>query len=178
MTVRRRTATKITKCGLGGEGVGSRQARLGRVRALPERPAKSSDIVTAVKWVRETSPRTALHLVQSALTYVSTDENGPALEHVCRCLRHSLTQSGGPYREWTDEVDRRRGRSLRQRRHDRSLTQTRGPARLWDGEGPFLREAAGEERPFGARLRHARVGGRALRRRSARTPEAEGHFTG
>jgi hypothetical protein len=62
-----------------------------------------ADIVTAVKWVHETSPQTAVYLVQSALTNVSTDEDGPALEDVARCLRHSLTQASAPYGNWTPE---------------------------------------------------------------------------
>ncbi|MFH8789162.1 hypothetical protein [Streptomyces roseoverticillatus] len=63
------------------------------------------DIVTAVKWVHETSPQTSLYLVQRALTNVSTDEGGPSLEDVASCLRHSLTQSSSL--EWTpEEADR------------------------------------------------------------------------
>ncbi|MET8221495.1 hypothetical protein [Streptomyces hirsutus] len=65
------------------------------------------DIVTAVKWVHEVAPQTALYLVQSALTNVSTDEDGPVLEDVARCLRHSLTQPSSPYGEWSyEEADR------------------------------------------------------------------------
>ena len=64
------------------------------------------DIITAVKWVHETSPRTALYLVQSALTNV-VDGDGPTLEDAARCLRHSLTQGGGPHGEWApEEADR------------------------------------------------------------------------
>jgi hypothetical protein len=66
-----------------------------------------ADVVTAVKWVHETSAQTALYLVQAALTSVSTDEDGPALEDLARSLSHSLTQRGGPYGDWTpEEADR------------------------------------------------------------------------
>ncbi len=58
------------------------------------------DIVAAVKWVYETSPQVALYLVRSALTNVSTDEDGPALEDAAHCLRHSLTED----RQWTLEA--------------------------------------------------------------------------
>jgi hypothetical protein len=64
-----------------------------------------TDIVSAVKWARDKSEQTALHLVQSALTNVSTDENGPSLEDAAECLRHSLTQPGS--RPWSrEEADR------------------------------------------------------------------------
>jgi hypothetical protein len=64
-------------------------------------------IVTAVKWVHETCPQTTLYLVQSALTNVSTREDGPALEYVARCLRHSLRQPSTSYGDWTpEEADR------------------------------------------------------------------------
>ncbi|MGW4995392.1 hypothetical protein ACWEQ3_48870 [Streptomyces mirabilis] len=60
-----------------------------------------------MKWVYETSGQTALYLVQAALTNVSSEEDGPALEDLARCLRHSLTQRGGPYGDWTpEEADR------------------------------------------------------------------------
>lgn len=66
-----------------------------------------ADIVSAVKWAHEKSEQTALHLVQSALTSVSTDEDGPALEDASECLRHSLTQPGSSPREWSrEEADR------------------------------------------------------------------------
>ena len=74
------------------------------------------DIITAVKWVHETSPRTALYLVQSALANV-VDGDGPTLEDAARCLRHSLTQGGRA----TRRMGPGGGRSLRHRRADRPL---------------------------------------------------------
>lgn len=61
------------------------------------------DIVAAVKWVYETSPETALHLVRRALTDASNSDDGPTLEAAARCLRHSLTQGGSTPQGWTPE---------------------------------------------------------------------------
>ncbi|MCX4482180.1 hypothetical protein OOK44_38230 [Streptomyces cellulosae] len=64
------------------------------------------DVVDSVKWLHGQDPQAAADLVAEALTEITAERGGPALDLAARCVRHSLTFLTD-HGEWTeDQADR------------------------------------------------------------------------